>query len=186
MGKPGVKGLHFVIACAGENANRRTVASLIPSQPGSAKTAAGKVGRKVNRNFSIITLAMIYRDIYNGPACKETVKDAQTQGGGVASRSESCLRSAEECRESAPNAERNRTSHVGKTAAKSGTFTRDDSVGFGVNVFIRDRPSREAGADRGCDVVEGESSFPPAPCRQDGGLTTVGFLGLRAGSGLKL
>jgi hypothetical protein len=56
-------------------------------------------------------------------------------------------------------------------------FTHNGSVGFGV-VVLWGRPGREAGADRGCDVGEGRSPFPPAPCRQDGGLTTVGFLGL--------
>jgi hypothetical protein len=92
---------------------------------------------------------MIRGGLYNGPACKETVKNAQTQGGAVASRSESPHRPAEESRELAPNAERNRTSPVGKTAAKSGTFARDDSVGFGVNAFmgvgLAARPERIAG-----------------------------------------
>jgi hypothetical protein len=85
-------------------------------------TCAGRSKRKVNRNFSIITLDMICGGLYNGPACKETVKDAESQGGEVASRSESPRRPAEECKELAPNAERNWTWNVGKTSADGGTL----------------------------------------------------------------
>jgi hypothetical protein len=114
MEKPGLKGLHFVIACTGRNANRGGAAGVL--------ACTGKSKRKVNRNFSIITLDMICRGLYNGPACKETVKDAESQGGAVASRSESPRRPATKCRELAPNAERNRTWNVGKTSADGGTL----------------------------------------------------------------
>ena len=47
---------------------------------------------------------------------------------------------------------------------------------FGAGPAVR--PERIAGVTR-----PREKTFPPAPCRQDGGLTTVGFLGLGPGAG---
>ncbi len=177
--KPDVKGLHFVIACTGRRKRQagRARQAFSPARQKSAE--------KVNRNFSVITLDMICGGLYNGPACMDAVKDAESQGGAVASRSESPRRPATECRESALKRRKEPDLECRERIRRRRNFTHDGSVGFGV-VVLWGRPGREAGADRGCDVGEGRSPFPPAPCRQDGGLTTVGFLGLRVGSGLKL
>jgi hypothetical protein len=71
-----------------------------------------------------------------GRRVRKPRRTARSQGGAVAGWSESSLRPAEECRESAPNAERNRTSNEGMTSANGGACPRGGSVGFGVNALL--------------------------------------------------
>jgi len=158
-----------ILAHGGGNANS-------PRRAGR-ENAIGQVARpekarkKVNRNFSIITLDMLFPGLYNGPACKE--KKGLPSRGGRSSRANR-KHPAGRRRESAPNAERDLIASVGNRPVGNGLFP--SAIRLASAFLFWAEPAARPIAFHACGAAEGFASSPPAPCRQDGvPTTTVGF-----------